>query len=250
MTRALKLWALAATLVCATGPVWALFEDNDARLAIIELRKQVDRLGKESQASSDDGEQLRRALLDLQAQVDGLKAELAQAKGAQDSLAKELANTQRALKDQAQGINDRLRKFEPVKVNVDGVDAEVEPSEAKDFEQALNVLRKGDFANAALSFGDFIRRYAKSPYLPQSYFWLGNAQYATRDFKSAVASFRQLIELAPNHPRVAESMLAIANCQLELKDHAAARKTLSELVKAFPDTEAASAAKERLSKLK
>jgi TolA-binding protein len=49
---------------------------------------------------------------------------------------------------------------------------------------------------------------------------------------------------------VAESMLAIANCQLELKDNSAARKTLSELIKAFPDTEAASAAKERLSKLK
>jgi tol-pal system protein YbgF len=165
-------------------------------------------------------------------------------------LAKELADTQRTLKDQAQGVSDRLRKFEPVKVNVDGVDTEVEPAEAKDFEQALNVLRKGDFANAAQSFADFVHRYSKSPYLPQSYFWLGNAQYAVRDYKSAVASFRKLIELAPNHARVAESMLAIANCQLELKDNAAARKTLSELIKAFPNTEAANAAKERLSKLK
>jgi tol-pal system protein YbgF len=250
MTRSLRLWAVWASLVCATGPVWALFEDNDARLAIIELRKQVDRLGKESQAGSDDSEQLRRALLDLQSQVDALKADLAQAKGAQDSLAKELADTQRTMKDQAQGVNDRLRKFEPVKVNVDGVDTEVEPAEAKDFEQALNVLRKGDFANAAQSFADFVRRYGKSPYLPQSYFWLGNAQYAIREYKSAVGSFRQLIELAPQHARVPESMLAIANCQLELKDNSAARKTLSELIKAFPNTEAANAAKERLSKLK
>lgn len=250
MTRALRPWALMAALVCATGPVWALFEDNDARLAIIELRKQVDRLSKESQAGSDDSEQLRRALLDLQSQVDALKAELAQTKGTQEGLAKELADTQRSLKDQAQGVNDRLRKFEPIKVNIDGVETEVEPAEAKDFEQSLAVFRKGDFGNAVQAFAEFVRRYSKSPYLPQSYFWLGNAQYAVRDHKQAIASFKQLIELAPSHSRVPESMLAIANCQFELKDPAAARKTLAELIKSHPNTEAAQAAKERLSKLK
>ena len=59
-------------MLLGSSPVWALFEDTDARLAIIELRKQVDRLGKESQSGSDDNEQLRRALLDMQSQVDAL----------------------------------------------------------------------------------------------------------------------------------------------------------------------------------
>jgi tol-pal system protein YbgF len=237
-------------MLLGSSPVWALFEDTDARLAIIELRKQVDRLGKESQSGSDDNEQLRRALLDMQSQVDALKAELAQTKGAHDALAKDLADTQRALKDQAQGIEQRLRKFEPIKVTIDGVEVEVDPSEAKEYDQALAVFRKGDFATATTAFGDFVRRYARSPYLAQSLFWLGNAQYAVRDYKSAVSSFKQLIVVAPEHARVPESLLAMANCQFELKETAAARKTLGDLVKTYPGTEAASAAKERLSKLK
>ena len=50
--------------------------------------------------------------------------------------------------------------------------------------------------------------------------------------------------------RVPESLLAIANCQIEVKDTKGARKTLEDLVNAFPNTEAASAARDRLARLK
>ena len=45
-------------------------------------------------------------------------------------------------------------------------------------------------------------------------------------------------------------MLSIANCQIELKDNASARRTLGDLVKAYPQSEAASAARERLARLR
>ena len=50
--------------------------------------------------------------------------------------------------------------------------------------------------------------------------------------------------------RAPEAVLSIANCQIELKETKAARKTLEDLLKAHPQSEAASAAKERLSHLK
>ena len=45
-------------------------------------------------------------------------------------------------------------------------------------------------------------------------------------------------------------MLAVSNVQLELKDVKGARKTLQDLMAAYPNTDTASAAKERLGKLK
>ena len=45
-------------------------------------------------------------------------------------------------------------------------------------------------------------------------------------------------------------MLSIANCQVELKDTKAARKTLEDLIKAYPQSEAAAAARQRLPRLK
>jgi tol-pal system protein YbgF len=133
---------------------------------------------------------------------------------------------------------------------VDGREFSAEPAEKRDFESALAVFRKGDFPAAQVSFVDFLNRYGTSGYRPSALFWLGNAQYATKDYKEAQANFRSLVQLAPDHMRVPEALLAIANCQLEIKDPKAARKTLEELVAKYPATEAAAAAKERLARLK
>jgi tol-pal system protein YbgF len=96
----------------------------------------------------------------------------------------------------------------------------------------------------------FTQRYSSSGYLPSVIFWLGNAQYANKDYAGSVSNFKRMLSLVPNHPRASEAMLAISNCQIELKDMKAAKKSLEELVKAFPDSEAAQAAKERLTRIK
>jgi tol-pal system protein YbgF len=235
----------------------ALFEDDEARRAILELRQshralqeRLDRQGQELKAMSEDSQQLRRSLLDFQAQTEALRAEISRMRGDKEVLLKDLADTQRRLKDQAQVVEERFRKFEPLTVTIDGIEFQAEPAEKREFDNALAVFRKGDFTPAANAFADFIRRYPQSGYLPQSLFWLGNAQYATREYKLAITNFRSLLGVAAQHPRASEAMLSIANCQVELKETKAARKTLEDLVKDFPQSEAAVAAKERLSRLK
>jgi TolA-binding protein len=63
-------------------------------------------------------------------------------------------------------------------------------------------------------------------------------------------NFRALVAREPDHLRSPEAVLSIANCQIELKDTRAARKSLEDLIKAYPQSEAAMAAKDRLTRLK
>ena len=63
-------------------------------------------------------------------------------------------------------------------------------------------------------------------------------------------NFRSLLAREPAHMRAPEAVLSIANCQIELKDVKGARKTLDDLIKAYPQSEAAVAAKDRLTRLK
>jgi tol-pal system protein YbgF len=86
--------------------------------------------------------------------------------------------------------------------------------------------------------------------MPSVLFWLGNAQYATRNYKEAVANLRAMLTRAPDHPRAPDALLSIANSQVELKDTRAARATLEEVVQRYPQSEAAIAAKERLARLR
>ncbi|MEY3145626.1 MAG: hypothetical protein RL342_1297 [Pseudomonadota bacterium] len=137
-----------------------------------------------------------------------------------------------------------------VRVLFEGREFAAELLEKRDFELAMVLIRKSDFAAAQKAFFDFLTRYPKSGYAPSGFFWLGNAQYQTRDYREAILNFRQMISAAPDHLRAPEALLSVANCQAELKDTRAARKTLDDLIKAYPSSEAAGAAKDRLKVLK
>ena len=231
-----------------------LLDDDEARRAILDLRQKVDasqqRTADELKKNTDDNAQLRRSMLDLSNQIEALRSELAAVRGQNERLARDVAEMQRSQKDMTQGVDERLRKFEPAKITVDGKEFVAEPAEKQEFDAALATLRKGDFVEAQAGFVSFMKRYPQSGYKPSALFGLGNAQYALRNYRDAQTSFRALVTAEPDHLRAPEALLSMANCQLELQDVASARKTLEDLVKAYPQSEAASLAKERIAKLK
>ena len=227
-----------------------LFEDDEARRAILDLRQKLEATQGALKSQASDNAQLRRILVELQGQLDSLQADLNKSRGAQEQLARDVSELQLRQRDAQTGIDERLRRFEPVTVKVDGREFQVEQSEKRDYDAAMDVFRKGDFAAAQTSLQRFLQRYPQTGYLPSALFWLGNASYAVKDYKASLAQFRQMLTLSPDHARAPEAMLAVSNVQIELKDTKAARKTLEDLIKAYPQSDAAQAARERLPKLR
>lgn len=249
-----SLSAVLALSLVAFSAHSALFDDDEARRAILELRQKVDiqqqRNVEELRKANDDNAQLRRSILELSNQIEVLRAEAAKMRGQDEQLARDVADVQRKQKDMTQAVEDRFRKFEPSKVTADGIEFVAGPAEVRDFDAALAALRKGDFPAASSAFTDFNNRYPQSGYKPSALFWLGNAQYAMRAYSEAIGNFKSVVAIAPDHVRSPEAALSIANCQLELKDIPAARKTLGDLISVYPRSEAASVAKDRLINLK
>lgn len=253
-SQALKrvlVYLVMGASVCAHA---ALFEDDEARRAILDLRQKLDATQQsvkvQVQTQAEEIAALRRALLDLQNQIEVLKADQSKMRGSYEQLIKDLSELQIKQKDVLQSVESRIAKFEPIKIILDGLEFQAEPAEKKEFDTALAVFRTGDFAAAQTSMLSFLRRYPTSGYAASSLFWIGNAQYATKDYKESVANFRKLLSIAPQHTRAPEAMLAISNCLVELKDIKGARKMMEELVSAHPATDAAQTAKERLARLR
>jgi tol-pal system protein YbgF len=250
------LWAAGAASAQA-----ALFDDNEARRAILDLRAKVAsneeqtrariaELTTANQQLAEQVQQLRRTLVEMNNQLEGLRRDLAQLRGTDEQLTRDVAEVQRRQSDIAQGMDARFRRFEPQTVSIDGKEFVADPEEKRLYDDAIATLRGGDFAAAATALQAFVRRYPGSGYVDSARFWLGNALYGKRDYKEAVATFRAFTSGAPGHPRAPEALLALANSQLEMKDTRGARATLNELLKAYPDSEAAQAGKERLAALK
>ena len=238
-----------------------LFDDEEARKAIVDLRGRlalVDEQGKARSAEQATAQAatleqltaLRRSLLDLNNQLEAMRGEIAKLRGNGEQTTRELAELQSRQKDLGQALDDRLRKIEPVKVSLDGRDFLVEADEKRAYDDAIAVIRTGDFDKAALALGNFQRRYVGSPYADSVRFWQGNALYGKRDYKDAITAFRAFVTAAPEHPRAPEALLALANSQAEMKDARGARRTIDELMKAYPQSEAAQAGKERLASIK
>ena len=252
--RILRTFFAFAALGLLALNSYALFDDDEARKAILDLRQKVDvqqlRNVEDIKKANDDNAQLRRSVLDLSNQLEVLRADLAKMRGQDEQLARDIAEVQRRQKDITQGVDDRLRKFEPSKMTVDGKEFVASPAEIRDFDAALASLRRGEFTLAQTTFLDFIKRYPESGYRPSALFWLGNSQYALKAYREAIINFKSVVAIAPDHVRSPEAALSIANCQVELKDAKSARKTLEDLIKVYPQSEAASVANDRLSKLK
>jgi len=259
----LRAWGpVLASVLLLVGPARAgLFDDDEARKAILDLRNRITQTDDQAKARHaelvaanaqmlEQVNTLRRSLLDLNNQLETLRGELSKLRGTDEQLQRDLAELQRRQKDLGQSIDDRFRKLEPVKVSVDGREFSADPEERKAYEDAIAAMRGGDFDKAALALAAFQRRYPGSGYVDSARYWLGNAQYARRDYKEAITTFRNFVAAAPEHPKAAEAMLAMANSQAEMKDPKAARKTIEELLKTYPKTEAAQAGKERLASLK
>ena len=236
----------------------ALFGDDEARRAILDLRQRVETMqqtinaqaAENVKAQATENANLKGSLLELLNQIDGLKSEQARLRGTLENLLRELSEIQLKQKDILQSVDARLNRFEPVKIVLDGLEFQAEPAEKKQFDNALAVFRTGDFAAAQSSLLGFLLSYPSSGYASSALFWLGNAQYATKDYKESMINFRKLLNIAPLHTRAPEAMLAISNCLVELKDLKAARKAMEDLIKAHPNSDAAQTAKDRLSRLK
>jgi tol-pal system protein YbgF len=135
-------------------------------------------------------------------------------------------------------------------VTLDGREFNADPAEKRAFDDAIAIIRTGDFDKAVAALAAFQVRHPNSGYRDAARFWTGNAQYGKRDYKEAISTFRGFVSAAPQHPRAAEALLALANSQAELKDSRGARRTLDELIKTYPQSEAAQAGKERLAAIK
>ena len=258
--RSVSKGAFAAVSICAALAATALparagiFDDDEARRAILELRQRLEQSNEQARARQAEQmtqmsaqiDQLKRSLLDLNGTIEAQRADNARLRGQMEQLTREVAEVQRKQTDIVQGVEERIRKVEPQKVTVDAKEFSVDAEEKRLYDDALAGFRKGEFDRSASGFGGLLKRFPGTGYRESALFWQGNALYGKRDYKEAISSFRSLVTAAPDSPRSPEALLAIANCQAELKDAKAARRTIDELMKTYPRSEAAQAGKERL----
>ncbi|KMQ80081.1 putative periplasmic protein [Candidatus Burkholderia pumila] len=243
LLRAVAAACVVGSVIMSVPAHAGVFDDNEARKAVLDLRTKTNGLTNQLQAA-------QRTIFDQQNRLDQLNQQLGTVRGQNEDLANQVATLQKQQKDYYADLDSRLKKFEPQQETIDGVTGSVQPGETEAFNAASTQFRNGDYKNAAASFKAFVSKHPQSPYQPTARYWLGNALYAQRDYKESTAIWQDLVKSYPTHPHAPEALLAIANNQIEQGQKAAAKQTLQQIISQYGGTEVAQNAQSKLSQAK
>ena len=243
---------IAALLALNLSSAWALFEDDEARKAILDLRARIERLDidfanrlRALEAKVNQMQQRAGGQLALQQEIESLRAEVAALRGQLEEQSNELAMTQRDQRTQFENVDSRIRLVEPVQVQIDGQTVAVERAEQRMYEAAITEFRQGNFEDAERALDAFLLQYPESPYAPEATFWLGSSQYALKKYKLAVQTQSRVVEAYPDSGRAPDALLNKGFAELELKRRKSARRTFRLVQERYPDSAAARTAEAR-----
>lgn len=236
------LAALAAAVPARAG----LFDDDEARRQIADLRRQVEAQAK-SLARIESEVTDKNVLLDLVNQIEALKQEIAGLRGQLEVVSNRVDGLDKRQKDLYVDLDTRLRKFESAKSDQDKV-ALAAQAEQQAYESGLAQFKANNYGAAIQSLQAFLTAYPQSQLAPSAQYWIGNAHYALRDFRNAIAAQQKLISLWPDSAKAPDALLNMASSQAEMGDAKASRATLQALVSKYPNSPAAEQAKQRLAK--
>ena len=237
--------ALGALLLAAllTMPVHAgLFDDEEARNRIEQLRVEVADLGKRADT-------VNRNQIDFANQVESIKADIAKLRGQIEVLTYELEAAQKRQKDFYVDLDNRLRKLETPPAEAKPETPKLDPAqETRDYEAALANLKAAKFKEAGAAFLAFIKAYPNSSLAASAHYWGGYAHAQARDHAGAAELFGKF---AAGWPKDERAPLALESRVASLeaaKDNKAARTTLEHLAESYPASDAGKRAKLRLKK--
>ena len=118
------------------------------------------------------------------------------------------------------------------------------------YSKAFALLKEGQYKQSIEAFEAFKKSYPNSKYADNAQYWLGEANYVSREYNKALTEFQQLIAQYPESTKNPGARLKIGYVYFELKNWSAAREALQQVIKLYPDTTVAKKANERLQRMK
>lgn len=122
-------------------------------------------------------------------------------------------------------------------------------SDKQAYDAAFSTLKAGRYKEAISNFSGFVKTYSNSVYLPNALYWLGEANYVTRDYDGATTEFNKVVLQHSSHSKAKDALLKIGFIQYEKKQWANARKTLQSVTSKYSGTTVAKLAQQRLERM-
>jgi len=273
------LLATTASMAQALTPDQLTLRVDETSRALDNIQKEITRLGNQID---------NRAMLDLFQRVDELADEISQLRGELEIQNNDLSDLKKRQRELYLDTDRRLRDLEnralsqpsvvaPTQIPNQDTSTDLTPAtdstgtsvivpatsttqaaqpsatsseEKAAYQASFDTLKEGRYKKAKASFKSFLNQYPNSIYAGNAQYWLGEANYVTRNFEQGIIEFQQVIDRYPKSAKVPDAMLKMGYTFYELKQHNEAKAILLELRKRFPKSTAFRLAGKRLDRMR
>ncbi len=213
-----------------------------------QLQNEVQRLNGENEALNHKLEQMQRRqrelYIDLDERLQAQAANQVSMPVVPDNSAStaEPAVPTETTQSQTETPSDVQTPVEPTPVAVENGEAA--------YQAALQTLRSGQYEQAAAAFAQFPEQYPQSHYLPNAYYWKGEAHLVLADFDNAISAFQTVIDNYSDSRKMPDAMLKKGFALFSLGKVDESKATLTTVIQQYPTTSAARLAKVKLERIK
>ena len=229
--KRIALVLLSTVLLSVNTSAWALFGDDEARKAILELRDQLKSQQEVQMSLYDRLEKLTKEVQTLRGKVEDLT----------NSVGKEKQNAETIYDD----LSNRLNEMDP-KAKAAAAASDREISAKQELDRCLSVFQKGDANQAIKCFSGMTQKYRRTKVYPDALYGLGSSYYMKGNFAQTIATEQRLISGYSRHAKVPEAYLLVGMAQMDSKKTAEAKATFNKLIKLYPKSSAAGLAKKQM----
>lgn len=230
MKRA-ALVLLSTVLLSVNTSAWALFGDDEARKAILELRDQLKSQQEVQMNLYERIEKLTKEVQNLRGQVDTLN----------NSLGKEKQNAESIYGD----LSSRIDEMDP-KAKAAAAASDREISAKQELDRCLAFFQKNDANQAIQCFSAMTQKFSKTKIYPDALYWLGSSYYMKGNAAQTVATEQRFISGFSKHAKIPDAYLLVGMAQMDQKKTAEAKATFDKLIKLYPKSSAAALAKKQM----
>jgi tol-pal system protein YbgF len=255
-----RLTSSLCLVLFASAAAYADDSDLLSRMSVQQRLERVERLlGSDVlMAQSRQMEQLKQDVAALREQLEQQGYEFDLIKQRQRSLYQDVDRRINDLEGGAGSGGARMTAPAPVAppaaagiTGMSAASAGAGDSDGKEpYSVAFGLLKDGNYKQSIAAFEAFLRTYPQSRYADNAQYWLGEANYVSRDYKRALEEFERLIARYPNSTKIAGARLKIGFTYFELKNWSAARDELQQVIKLYPDSTVSAKAQERLDRMR
>jgi tol-pal system protein YbgF len=118
------------------------------------------------------------------------------------------------------------------------------------YQAAFDTLKEGRYKQAKTELKAFLVKFPNSSYAGNAQYWLGEAQYVTRNFEQGIVEFEKVINKYPTSNKLPDAMLKLGYTFYELKQFPQSKAILQDLRDRFPQATAARLATKRLDRIR